>query len=328
MLQIFSMEVHFNEFKFQVIRPIVTIGTFDGVHRGHQSVIKQLKQIATNEKGESIVISFEPHPRHIVSNETKMPLLTTLTEKIFRFEQLGIDHLLVLSFTPELANLSYQDFFEHILLSKLHIHTILVGYDHKFGKNREGNFKVLQGLCQEKNIQIAQSPQMQIDNSNVSSSTIRELLQKGNIYEASALLSYDYYIEGKVIHGDKIGRTIGFPTANIAKNNPHKLTPAIGVYAVKVNHRGIEYNGMLNIGTRPSVSTRNEKKIEVHIFNFNKEIYNETVEIVFKKYIRPEYKFENITMLKKQLEKDMITIKNLFSTEIKPQKQSIQDDNK
>lgn len=311
--QTFFMEVHFDKFKFQVFKPVVTIGTFDGVHKGHQYVVNTLKEIAMDKGGETVIISFEPHPKHVVGNtDKKMPLLNTLTEKIYQFEKLGVDHLLILSFTPTLANLSYQDFFETILLSKIHIDTLLVGYDHRLGKNRKGNFDLLANLCQKHNITIAQTQKIAVENSHVSSSRIRELLYNGKVEYASKLLSYDYSITGKVTHGDKIGRKLGFPTANIIKNNPHKLTPKSGVYAVKIKHDSILYKGMLNIGVRPSVSIRNEKNIEVHIFDFDKTIYDENIEIVFVKHIRDEYKFDEIEALKSQLQKDKETITFFF----------------
>lgn len=307
------MEVHFDTFKFQVYKPVVTIGTFDGVHLGHRSVIQKLISEATRIGGESVVVTFEPHPRHIVAvEENKTLLLNTLSEKIYRFGQLGIDHLLIISFTREFANLSYKEFFEKILVDKLHINTLLVGYDHKFGKNRAGNYDTLTKLCQENGVAIAKTELLQVAHQSVSSSAIRQLLQEGEVQKAAQMLSYNYTMKGKVIDGDKIGRTLGFPTANLEPNNPYKLLPKTGVYAVHVYHKGLKYYGMMNIGTRPSVSRRSERKIEVHIFNFNEEIYGDELRISFIKRIRDEVKFGRIEELIGQLEKDRSLIKKLF----------------
>lgn len=307
------MEVHFDDFKFQVFRPIVTIGTFDGVHLGHRSVIEELKKRAFAVKGESVVVTFDPHPRYVVSKDAVKPmLLNTLSEKIYRFSKLGIDHLLVISFTEEFANLSYAEFFEQILVAKLNIHTLLVGYDHKFGKNRQGNFAMLKELGQKHNVCIAQTPELQVSEQNVSSTTIRNLLQNGEVERVAEMLDYNYSIKGKVVDGDKIGRTLGFPTANIALPNPHKLTPQTGVYAVRVYHKGRQFYGMMNIGFRPSVSLHNECKIEVHIFYFNEEIYGDELRVSLIKRIRDEVKFNGLEALTQQLEKDCKAIKNFF----------------
>lgn len=308
------MEVHFDNFKFQVFRPVVTIGTFDGVHLGHRSVIQDLKKEAQRIDGESVVITFEPHPRHVVdATADKTLLLNTLTEKIYRFGELGIDHLLIVSFTEEFANLSYKDFFKQILIDKLHIHTLLVGYDHKFGKNRVGDYQMLTELCELNKVRIAQTEQLQVDRQGVSSSVIRELLQQGSVEKAADMLSYNYTMKGKVIDGDKIGRTLGFPTANIAQNNPYKLLPKTGVYAVHVYHASQKYYGMMNIGTRPSVSLRNECKVEVHIFNFSKDIYGEELRVSFIKRIRDEERFESLEGLTTQLQDDKMFIKEFFA---------------
>ncbi len=308
------MEVHFDAAKFQLFKPVVTMGTFDGVHLGHRAVIEHLKRETARINGDSVVLTFDPHPRHILAQEeSKTLLLNTLSEKIYRFQQLGINHLIVLNFTKELANMTYFKFFEKILVDKINIHTLLVGYDHKFGKDRGGNYTMLEKLCQKNDVKIAQIPQLQIAEENVSSSIIRELLQKGEVEKARQMLSYNYSLKGKVIDGDKIGRTLGFPTANIALHNPHKLTPKTGVYAVHVYHKEQKYYGMMNIGTRPSVSLRNERKIEVHIFNFNQEIYGDDLRVSLIKRMRDEQKFENLATLTQQLERDRKEIKQLFS---------------
>lgn len=307
------MEVHFDSFKFQVYKPVVTIGTFDGVHRGHRAVIEDLKNESARIEGESVVITFDPHPRHVVAeHENRTLLLNTLTEKIYRFGQLRVDHLLIISFTKTFAELSYASFFKQILVEKLHIHTLLVGYDHRLGKNRAGNYEVLAKLCAQNEVKIAQTFQLQVDNKGVSSSLIRRLLQEGDVEKTAAMLAYNYTLKGKVINGDKIGRTLGFPTANIAKNNPYKLTPKTGVYAVHVYHNFKKYYGMLNIGTRPSVSLRNESKIEVHIFNFCEEIYGDELRVSFIKRIRDEQKFASFELLTEQLKNDRKTIKAFF----------------
>ncbi len=307
------MEVHFDNLKFEVFKPVVTIGTFDGVHLGHRTVIEDLKREAKRIQGESVIITFDPHPRHIVSSEeNRTLLLNTLSEKIYRLGLLGIDHLLVISFTRDFANLTYENFFREILVQKLHINTLLVGYDHKFGKNREGSYTQLEQLCAKYAVNILRIHELQLGAEGISSSKIRRLIQSGEVEKAAQMLSYNYTLKGKIIDGDKIGRTLGFPTANIAKNNPYKLAPKNGVYAVHVYHKGQKYYGMMNIGTRPSVSLLNESKIEVHIFNFDKEIYGDELRVSFIKRIRDERKFDNLKALTEQLVKDKLHIKEFF----------------
>lgn len=307
------MEVHFNTFKFQVEKPVVTIGTFDGVHKGHRSVVLHLIQEAKRIGGESVVVTFEPHPRHIVaSNESKVMLINTLSEKIYRFGELGIDHLLIISFTEEFATLSYEFFFKNMLIDQLQIHTLLVGYDHRFGKNREGNFEMLSELCAKYNVKITKMEQLSVGTEGVSSSKIRTMLEEGEVEKASEMLSYNYTMKGKVIHGDHLGRKLGFPTANLSHNNPYKLTPKSGVYAVHVYRGAQKYYGMINVGTRPSVTSRNVRKMEVFIFDFNEEIYGEELRISFIKRTRDERKFESLEALVAQLHRDKESISSFF----------------
>ncbi len=299
------MEVHVDKLKFEVIRPVVTIGTFDGVHLGHQSVVNALKEKAKQIAGESLVITFEPHPRHVLNQtDSKTLLLTTLSEKIQRFRELKIDHLLILTFTPELGAKTYEQFFREIILETVGVHILLVGHDHKFGKNRAGDFAALSLLGKEHNVAVLQEEVLQRNKQEISSTKIRNLLLAGQVREAAHLLDYTYRLKGKVIDGDKLGREIGFPTANISLNNPHKLLPKTGVYAVEVLYEEVSYKGMLNIGMQPTVSVRNERKIEVHLFDFDQDIYGEILQIFFIRRIRDEYKFSGIAELVAQLQKD------------------------
>ena len=295
---------------FHVKNPILTIGSFDGVHLGHVKIIKRLKEIANQKKGESVIFTFYPHPRLILfPEEGNLRLLTTLSEKIRLFEKAGIDHLIIYPFTKEFSELAYTDFVYEILVSKLRIKTLVVGYDHKFGRNREGSFTMLQRLSLAFKFQLEKLDVLLIDDINISSTKIRDSLQKGNIERANKYLGYSYTLHGKVVEGQKLGRKIQFPTANIETPDPNKLIPGYGVYAVFVLIGNKRYPGMLNIGTRPTVNQNaDHRSIEVHILDFSADLYNKEIELEFIGKIREEKKFASIDELRLQLEKDKQTI--------------------
>lgn len=283
---------------------VATIGFFDGVHLGHRFLLNDLNEIAKKKQKQTLVITFDTHPQEILKRRYAPPILTTKKEKLQLLEEFGIDNCLVLNFTDKLAEYSAYDFFSEILLQKLHIDTLLVGYDHRFGKNRAENFEDYLHYGEELGIQVIQAKPFSENDKHISSSEIRRLLEQGNVASANEILGYRYHIEGIVTDGEKIGKRIGFPTANLNVNEIKKLIPARGVYAVTVKLDNKTYKGMLNIGWRPTMGKSDEKTIEVHIIGFEENIYAKTLQITFAQRIRDEIKFENVEELVIQLKKD------------------------
>jgi len=300
---------------FKAHRPVITIGTFDGVHRGHQKVIARLKEIAQSHGGESVIFTFYPHPRLVTApGETNLRLLTTLEEKKELFARFGIDHLIVFPFTKAFSQLSYSQFVEEVLVKQLHTHCLVVGYDHRFGKNREGGFEYLQNCAEKFGFEIEKLDVLLIDEAHVSSTRIREALEKGDVATANKFLGYRFTLHGTVVEGQRVGRKLGFPTANIEASDPHKLIPGYGVYAVEVLLSGEKYQGMLNIGSRPTFNRNaGNRSIEVHIFDFSGDIYNREIIIVFVGKIRDEQKFSGVEALAEQLKKDKVTALKILS---------------
>ena len=300
---------------FKAKKPVVTIGTFDGVHLGHQKVILQLKDFAKKHRGESVIFTFYPHPRLVTSpDKTDLRLLTTLKEKTELFEKFGIDHLVVYPFNKEFSELSYSSFVKQILIEKMNTHCLVIGFDHKFGKNREGGFEYLKKSAEELNFEVEKLDALLIDEQNVSSTKIREALESGNIKKANLYLGYEFKLHGTVISGKQIGRKLGFPTANIETSDKYKIIPGNGVYAVKVIADGKNYFGMLNIGSRPTFNNNaDNRSIEVHIFDFSGDIYKQEITLVFVDKIRDEQKFEGVEMLVEQLKKDKIKALKVLS---------------
>lgn len=285
-------------------RTAVTIGTFDGVHSGHQVIINQLKNAAKKIGGESVLLTFFPHPRMVLyPDDNDLRLLNTINERIELLEKAGIDHLIIHPFSQEFSRLSSTEFVRDILVNQLNVATLVIGYDHHFGRNREGSFEDLQELAPLYDFKVEEIVAQAIQQVNISSTKIRATLNKGEINEAYQFLGYNYFIQGTVVEGNQKGREIGFPTANIKIDEWYKLIPAKGVYAVKVIIEDNYYIGMLNIGIRPTINGTSET-IEVNIFNFNENIYNKTVRIEFYQRIRNEQKFEQFSDLKTQLEID------------------------
>jgi len=291
---------------FAAKKPVLTVGTFDGVHLGHRKIVARLNDLAKNVNGESVIFTFDPHPRKVVSpDENNLRLLTTLDEKIALFEQSGIDHLIIYHFTPEFARLSYEDFVEKILVGQIHTHSLVVGYDHKFGKNRKGDFEFLKNCASRFDFQIEKLDVLLMNEANISSTKIREAIHLGDFETANAFLGYPFMLHGTVVEGQKLGRQIQFPTANIEASDPDKIIPGYGVYAVKVKITGQTYNGMLNIGSRPTINNNaDHRSIEVHVFDFERDIYCEAIELIFYKKLREERKFDSINALKDQLGRD------------------------
>ena len=288
-------------------KKVATIGFFDGVHRGHLHLLKQVKQVAQARHLASMVVTFSQQPRHVVSHETKrFYLLTTIAEKLHLFEKAGIDLCEVMEFTSELASLTAYEFMQ-LLHDKYQVVAVVIGYDHRFGHNRSEGFDDYVRYGKELGIDVIQATEYPA----VSSSKIRELLLSGNMEVANEILGYCYFLEGKVISGFRIGHTMGFPTANLQVADD-KLIPANGVYAVWVELEGHQLQGMLNIGTRPTLANGDERSIEVHIFDFHEDIYNKVLRLSLVKRTRGEVKFASKEQLILQLQQDTVEIKKIL----------------
>lgn len=280
---------------------VATVGTFDGLHIGHQKIIARMKEIATGKNGTTVLITFEPHPRIVLnSTPTEIRFITSRIRKFRLLEQFGLDHIIVIPFTKEFAKTSSEVFIKDYLVKQVGVKMLVVGYDHHFGNNREGNYDQLYTLSKTLGFDVQEIPAQYLDNIPVSSTKIRAALNEGKVRKANQMLGYEYSIAGKVIPGDKIGRTIGFPTANMDVDDKLKLIAANGVYACRVELGNQVFGGMANIGTRPTLG-KDKLVTEVHIFDFNREIYGEKIIIYLIDRIRDEKKFESLEALKNQL---------------------------
>ena len=291
---------------------VVTSGTFDGVHLGHQKILNRLQEVAFETGGQSVVITFYPHPRSVISPDNKtINLLSTLDEKIELLEKNGINHLVIIPFTREFSELSSEEFIQKILIETIGTKTLVIGFDHRFGRNSEGGFEYLKENKARYGFEIEEISRHDLENVGISSSKIRKALIEGDVPTADHFLGRNYSLSGVIVKGKQLGRTIGFPTANIQVREIAKLVPADGVYAVKVYYREEEFGGMLNIGNRPTVDGT-FKTIEVNIFNFDCEIYGENLKVEFIKKIRNEQKFSGLDELKAQIAKDKETCKDIL----------------
>ena len=328
------MQVHHNIDSLPSFRnSVITIGTFDGVHMGHRQIIEKLKAEAKEIKGETVIITFHPHPRKVVSSTILgIRLINTLDEKIELLEQLNIDHLVVVPFTEVFANQPAEDYITDFLVSKFRPHTIIIGYDHRFGRGRLGNYHLLEKYTKEYNYQLKEIPKHILDHISISSTNIREAILHDDIETANKLLGYDFFFEGEVVHGDKLGRKLGYPTANLKIGDEEKIIPGNGIYAVYAEVRGQKsevgnlnpnekiksksansrltthdsrLKGMMSIGFRPTVDGK-KKVVEVNIFDFDKEIYGQTLRVYVKKYLREEVKFDSLDLLVKQIDQDKL----------------------
>jgi riboflavin kinase/FMN adenylyltransferase len=294
-----------SEFK-PIKNAVVTTGTFDGVHIGHQKIIHRVKEIAHQIDGESVIITFHPHPRLVLFPEDNhLKMLNTLPEKIKLIEASGIAHLIIIPFTKEFSRLSSVDFIQQILVDQIGTKKLVIGYDHHFGKNREGSFEHLKHYGPSYGFEVEEIPKQDINDVGVSSTKIRTALAQHHIAIANQYLGYPYAIEGIVVKGDQIGRSIGFPTANIQIQESHKLIPADGIYAVHIEWQSQTYKGMLYIGDRPTVQG-SKKVIEVNIFDFDQEIYDEQIQVKLIQYIRGDQKFDSLDALKLSIHQDEI----------------------
>ena len=300
------MKIYQSTINFSTNRKtIITIGTFDGVHLGHQSILKKVVEAKENNTYEASLLTFFPHPRMVLQQDTSIKLLNTIDEKAELLDKFGIDNLIIHPFDAAFSNLSAEEFVKEILIDRLNIHKIIIGHDHRFGKNRTADISDLILFGKKYGFEVEQINAHEIDEIAISSTKIRKALMEGNIQLANQFLGYSYFISGKVIEGKKIGRTLGFPTANIQINESYKLLPKNGVYIVFSEINDILYFGMMNIGNNPTLG-ENEQSIEVHYFDMSENIYNKKLKISILEHIRDERKFNSLPDLQAQLEKDKL----------------------
>lgn len=282
---------------------VITIGTFDGVHEGHKKIIDALIREAASVQGESVIISFHPHPRKIVNPDEHLQLINTLDEKTELLSKTGIDHLVIVPFSYEFSEQTADEYIENFLIKKFHPHTIIIGYDHHFGKERKGNFMLLAEKADRYGYRLLEIPKYILDEIAVSSTKIRNALLQSDVETANRLLGYEFFFEGTVIKGDQLGRRLGYPTANLQYTDPEKIRLGHGVYAAYAEMDGKQFKGMLSIGSRPTLENSDER-VEINIFSFDEEIYNQKIRVIVKKYLRPQEKYSSLEELKLQLAVD------------------------
>ena len=286
-----------------VKNPVLTLGMYDGVHIGHQSIINQINTIAKEIDGESVLLTFDPHPRMVLQPNCDLKFIYTLDEKEIALEKLKLNHFVIHPFTKEFSQLSSLEFVRDLLVNQIKINTLVIGYDHHFGKNREGNYEQLEVLSKEYGFNLVQIEAIDCDDIAVSSTKVRNALAEGNITYVNKALGTNYPLSGKVVHGDKIGRTLGFPTANL-QVDPLKIIPKDGVYAVNVFVDEQKYLGLLSIGIRATVTNTREHRVEVNILDFNEDIYGKTIRLEFLERIRDEKKFNGLDELIEAMNND------------------------
>jgi riboflavin kinase / FMN adenylyltransferase len=282
---------------------VITIGTFDGVHLGHKKIITALREHAGAINGESVLITFHPHPRKIISPGDSLQLLNTLEEKTELLSKAGIDHLVVVPFNKSFSEQTADQYIEDFLISTFHPHTIIIGYDHRFGKGREGDFSLLAKKADEYQYQLLEIPKYLLDEIAVSSTKIRNAILQSDVDTANKLLGYSFFFNGKVVQGDQLGRQLGYPTANLVYEEAEKIRLGHGVYAAYIEYEGKEWKAMLSVGDRPTLKS-SDVRVEVNIFDFNKMIYGEQLKVVVKNFLRPQEKYHSLEELTAQLAKD------------------------
>ncbi|MDR1414210.1 MAG: bifunctional riboflavin kinase/FAD synthetase [Odoribacteraceae bacterium] len=286
-------------------RPVVTVGSFDGVHRGHLSVVDALVEAAAKTRGEAVVVTFDPHPREVLFPMERAPgILTTTREKAEILGARGVEHLVVLPFTTELGGLAYAEFVERVLVGTIGMKGLVVGFDHRFGRGREGDFEGLRGLAAASGFFLQRVPALVTGEGRVSSTRIRDALATGDARLVNELLGYRYALTGRVVAGERLGRRIGFPTANLQVEDGRKCLPASGAYAALATVKGVTTGGLLNVGTRPTVSRSGELSIEAHLFDFNADAYGQEMTVRLVDRLRGERRFENVEELARQLARD------------------------
>ena len=308
------MKIYHNINEFNAVNnAVVTIGTFDGVHLGHRKIIARIKELAQETGGETVILTFFPHPRMILNPEDeRIKLINTINEKAALLEQLGIDHLIITPFSRDFSNQTPEAYIRDVLVNKIGTKKIVIGYDHRFGKDRQGSLDDLLKLGPVYGFEVVEIPEQDIDDVAVSSTRIRTALLDGKIELANTLLGYPFFITGKVVRGDQIGRQIGYPTANIVIEERYKLIPSDGIFAAKIKVNDVLYKGMAYIGSRPTINGIS-RNIEINIFDFNEEIYNQQVTLYFYNYVRGDVKFTGLDDLKIQLAKDKIDVQGLLT---------------
>jgi len=300
------MILHYGYDNLNLAAPVVTLGIFDGVHLGHRVLLDTLVLRAKEEGGESVVITFSPHPRLVLEKDhLNLFFLTTMDEKIHLLQEAGVDHLIILEFSTEFSKIEACDFVKQILVDKVGTNRLIIGYNHHFGWKGEGDFNTIRECSNQLNFSVEQVEGFSMAAGQISSSVIRTALLKGRIEEANSLLGYNYSLTGRVVEGRQIGRSLGFPTANIQPGDAHKLIPGNGVYAVEVQINEKHYAGMLSIGLNPTVNTNpGQRSIEVHIFDFEEDIYGQEITLIFRKWLRDEEKFSSLEQLTEQMKLD------------------------
>ncbi|HOV11196.1 MAG TPA: bifunctional riboflavin kinase/FAD synthetase [Bacteroidales bacterium] len=292
---------------------VVSVGTFDGLHKGHQAIINRLITIAGEKNLASVIVTFDPHPRYALHKDNeKLKLLSTTEEKIEQLASYGVDYACIINFTKEFSRIAYEDFIKYYLVDALGANHIVIGFDHRFGENRSGDHQTLLALKDKYGFEVVEIKALYENNIEISSTKIRNLIQEGSIEQANGLLGYDYNITGTVVSGIKKGRKLGYPTVNLQVAGAGKLVPAQGVYFVRVEIDGKYYYGMCNIGVKPTFG-KQEQTIETHIFDFDRDIYGKKIKISFHSFIRQEQKFENIGLLKTQLDRDKALILKMIN---------------
>jgi riboflavin kinase/FMN adenylyltransferase len=307
------MQIHNSTYISPTNNTVLTIGSFDGVHLGHKKIIEIVQKEAVGNNGEAVVITFEPHPRTITQPNALLHIITTASEKVQLLTQFHIAHLVVYPFSTAFAELSAEAYIEDFIIKKFAPKIIVIGYDHHFGKNRDGNIKMLAKYAAKGFFKLIEIEEQTIQQAGISSTKIRNALLYGEIEKANQLLGYAYFFTGTVVKGKQLGRTIGFKTANLQLQHNSKLIPGNGVYVVQVQWDNLTLQGMMNIGTRPTVDGTN-RTIEVHILNFDAEIYDEELSITILSRLRNEQKFDGLISLKHQLEKDKLATIHYFKS--------------
>ncbi len=299
----------------EVKNPVVTIGTFDGVHLGHQKIIQRLNDSAKEINGESVLLTFYPHPRMVLYPDSHgLQLIQTQAEKMDKLRRMGLQNVVVIPFTMEFSRLSALEFVRDILVNKMFVKRLVIGYDHQFGKNREGSLEFLKSVCDTYSFEVEEISAEEIDDIDISSTKIRTAILEGNVELANAYLGEPYEISGNVIGGEKLGALIGFPTANLEVDSEMKLLPKRGVYAVHVILEDEEYDGMMNIGVRPTINDKQDLSIEINIFDFDEDIYDQYLTVQLLSKVREENQFASVDELKAQITKDEKFIRDYFRT--------------
>jgi riboflavin kinase / FMN adenylyltransferase len=322
------MQVHRNSANLPSFKKaVITIGTFDGVHTGHQQIIQQLKKEAEAIGGETLIITFDPHPRKVVNgSHEEIRLINTLDEKIELLARNGINHLVIIPFTASFSQMSAEEYIRDFLIEKFHPNTIIIGYDHRFGKGRNGDYHLMEAMSAVFNYRLCEIPVHILDAISVSSTRIRKAILGTEIEMANQLLGYSFFFEGRVVAGDKLGHTLGYPTANLMIDDPEKIIPGDGVYAVRTSllknkstpnslvipMNSEEFGGMMNIGIRPTLGGK-KRMIEVNIFDFNQSIYEQVLRVYVKSWMRPEIRFDGLEALRIQLSKDEVQARQIFA---------------